>query len=242
MEKPYLSVIIPAYNEADRISPTLIDIDKHLKTVDYSYEILVVSDGSKDDTPHIVERMTHIIPHLRFIHNKENHGKGWVTKQGMLEAKGQYRIFMDSDNATTIDQFEQMRPFFEEGYDVVIGSRAIQGARLDPPQGFLRRVLGKGGNIIIQFVAVWGIKDTQCGFKCFSEKATKAIFPLLKIERWAFDVETLALARKMKFRIKEVPVHWVNDTRSKVKLSAFLQVFVEVFKIRWWLISGKYNL
>ena len=183
--KPFLSIIIPAYNEAKRVPLTLIDIDKRLSERDYSYEIIVVSDGSIDSTAEIVNRLSKIIKNLRLIDNSENHGKGWVVRQGMLSAKGNWRLFTDADNSTSIDQFDQMVPFFSAGggsafgrkdsYDIVIGSRAIKGARLEPPQPFLKRILGKLGNLIIQIMLLKGFKDTQCGFKVFSEEDRKSV-------------------------------------------------------------------
>jgi len=230
--KPFLSVIIPAYNEDKRLSLTLIDVNKRLSSVDYDYEIIVVDDGSKDATVEVAKRLCHIIKNLRVIENKENHGKGWVVKQGMLEANGKWRLFMDADNATTVDQFKNMIPYFSD-YQIIIGSRDVKGAKLTPPQPFYKRWLGNIGNLIIQVLLLPGIWDTQCGFKCFSEEAALKIFPLMKVNRWAFDVEALVLGKKLGYKIKEIPVVWVNDIRSKVKPSAYLQVLWEVVKIRW---------
>lgn len=240
--KPYLSVIIPAYNEAKRLPLTLIDIDKHLRDTDYSYEIIVVNDGSKDATAEIVERFSHLIKNLRLIDNKENHGKGWVVRQGMLEAKGDVRLFTDADNSTSVDQFNKIIPYFKEGYEIVIGSRDIKGAKLVPPQPWHKRLAGDLGNLIIQALLLPGIWDTQCGFKAFTEEAARKIFPLAKINRWAFDVEALSLAKKLGYKIKEIPVVWVNDPFSLVKPMAYLQFFWEVLKIRWWMIMNKYKI
>jgi dolichyl-phosphate beta-glucosyltransferase len=238
--KPFLSIIIPAYNEAKRLPLTLADINKRLSAVDYSYEIIVVDDGSKDATVEIAKRFTHLIKNLKVIENKENHGKGWVVKQGMLQAQGKWRLFTDADNATSIDQFCKMIPYFPD-YQIIIGSRDIKGAKLMPPQPFYRRFLGNVGNLIIQILLLPGLWDTQCGFKCFSEEAALKIFSLMKINRWGFDVEALALGKKLGYKIKEIPVVWVNDPSSKVKPSAYLQMLGEVFKIRWWLWVGKYK-
>ena len=237
--RPFLSVIIPTYNEAKRLPLTLADINKRLSAVDYSYEIIVVDDGSRDATVDIAKRFSHLIKTLRIIENKENHGKGWVVKQGMLEAEVQWRLFTDADNATSIDQFSKMIPYLGD-YQIIIGSRDIKGAKLVPPQPFYKRFLGNVGNLIIQILLLPGLWDTQCGFKCFSEEAALKIFSLMKINRWAFDVEALALGKKFGYKIKEIPVVWVNDPDSKVKPSAYLQVFGEVLKIRWRLWFGKY--
>ena len=244
MEKIYLSVIIPSYNEEKRISNTLLDIDKQLSNQNYSYEIIVVSDGSKDKTAAIVNKFSDLIKNLKLIDNKKNHGKGWVVRQGMLAAKGQYRLFMDADNATTIDHFEKMIPLFKQGFEVVIGSRDgkdAKGAKQEVAQSFLKRQLGNFGNVLIQLLAVSGIWDTQCGFKAFTEKATNDIFKKCLINRWGFDIEALAVARKLNYKIGIIPVNWVNDPNSKVSLKGYLNTFRELFKIKWNLITRKYD-
>lgn len=244
MQEIYLSVIIPAYNEEKRISNTLLAIDQYLSKQDYSYEIIVVSDGSKDKTSQIVEKFSKLVKNLRLIDNQKNHGKGWVVKQGMLEAKGEYRLFMDADNATTIDHFEKMIPLFKEGKQVVIGTRDskdAKGAKQAVPQSFLKRQLGNLGNILIQVVAVPGIWDTQCGFKAFTAEATKDIFGRCKIDRWGFDIEAMTLARKLNYQIGIIPVYWVNSSDSRVSWKGYLNTFRELFKIKWNLIRKKYD-
>ena len=245
MTKPFLSIIIPAYNESERLPLTLVDMDKLLSGVKYSYEIIVVNDGSTDNTAEIVKKA---IKNLKLIDNRVNQGKGGVVKQGMLLAKGDCRLFTDADNSTTIDHFEKMIPYLTPddksvsgGYDVVIGSRAVKGSKLEPSQPFYRQLLGKLSNIIIQIVNVPGVWDTQCGFKAFSEKSAEKIFSVSKINGWGFDIEALALARHFGYKIREMPVHWVNDAKSHVKLSAYLKTFVENAKIRWWIITGAYE-
>lgn len=240
--KPYLSVIIPAYNEAKRLPLTLIDIDRHLQTTDFSYEIIVVSDGSRDATPEIVRRFKGLVKNLRLIDNEENHGKGYVVRQGMLEARGAVRLFTDADNSTSVDQFSKMLPYLKQGYDVLIGSRDVSGARLVPPQRWHKRLAGNLGNLIIQVLLLPKIWDTQCGFKAFSEEAAKKIFPLAKIRRWAFDVEALVLAKKFGYKIKEIPVVWVNDPASHIKWFSYFHFLFEVLKIKWWLTRKAYEV
>src|SRR3989344_497435 len=239
--KPYLSVIIPAYNEAKRLPLTLIDIDKHLKKADFLYEIIIINDGSKDATAEIVERFSHLVENLRLISQK-NTGKGGAVKKGILEARGKIRLFMDADNSTSIDQFDKMIPYFNEGYSVIIASRDIKGSQLIPPQPWYKKIAGNIGNIFIQILLLPGIWDTECGFKAFTEEAAGEIFPLIKINQWGFDVEVLALAKKIGYKIKEIPIVWVNNPFSNVKTSAYLQVLWEVVKIKYWLIMNKYNL
>ena len=242
IKKPFLSVVIPAYNEAKRIPLTLIDIDKHLSAAKYPYEIIVVDDGSTDDTAAVVERFTKMIPNLRLTGYGENRGKGGAVKFGMLEAVGRYRLLMDADNSTSVDHFDKMIPCFEEGYDVVICSRAHKESELTPSQGLLRQVLGKGGNLIIQALVLPGIWDTQCGFKAFSEKAAEDVFPIQRVSGWGFDIEILGLAKRLGFKIKQIPVIWVNDTASHVGASAYIKTLLETLRIRVWLWRDVYGI
>ena len=239
----YLSVIIPAYNEEKRLPKTLEEIDKYLSRQNYDYEILVVNDGSKDKTAEVVTGLTGVIKNLRLFDNKINQGKGAVVRQGMLEAKGDFRLFTDADNSTSIDQIEKMWIEFKNGYDIIIGSRDVKGAVLDPPQPFLRNViLGQSFKLFRKFiVGLWGIQDTQCGFKCFTKKAAENIFPKCKINRFAFDPEILIIAKKLGYKIKEIPVYWRNDPESKVKPKWMVNMAVDLLKIRWNLLKGIYD-
>lgn len=249
-KEPYLSVIIPAYNEAKRLSLTLIDIDRHLSTAPFTYEIIVVDNNSKDATKEIALRFVSIIKNTRVIECKTQ-GKGAAVKKGMLEARGEIRLFTDADNSTSIDHFLKMRHYFSTDnayddrsgahYDVVIGSRDVEGSRMEPPQPWYRRVLGDMGNLFIQFLLLRSIKDTQCGFKAFSKRAALAVFPLATITGWGFDVEVLALAKKQGFLIKEVPVVWVNNPFSHVKPTAYFFVLLEVVKIKFRMLRGYYE-
>ncbi|MFH1551286.1 MAG: dolichyl-phosphate beta-glucosyltransferase [bacterium] len=244
MKNIYLSVVIPAYREEKRISKTLLSVDYYLSKQNYTYEILVVNDGSKDKTSQVVNKFTKLIENLKLIDNHDNHGKGWVVRQGMLRAKGDIRLFMDADNATTIEHFEKMPALFKKGCDVVIGSRDkkdVVGAKQTVPQPFLKRQLGNLGNVLIQILAVPGIWDTQCGFKAFTAKATEDIFKRGQINRWGFDIEALALAKKLGYKIGIVPVNWINDADSRVSLKGYLNTFRELFKIKWNLIRHKYD-
>lgn len=242
MAKPYLSIVIPAYNEAKRLPLTLIDVDKQLSRAAYTYEILVMNDGSKDNTAEIARRMSGQIKNLKVVDNPINRGKGAVVRDGMLIGRGNIRLFMDADNATTIDHFDKMQEYFKSGYDIVIGSRSARGAKLDPPEPLYRQIPGKMGNLFIQMLLLPGLWDTQCGFKAFSERAAEEIFSIMKITGWGFDVEALALGKNLGYKIKEIPVHWKNTEGSKVKASAYLKVLLETLKIRLWLWMHKYPL
>ncbi len=241
-----LSIIIPAYNEEKRISKTLDSLNEYLEKQDYSYEIIVVSDGSKDDTVKIVKEKRKNIENLRVIDNKENKGKGFVVKQGMMEAKGKYKLFMDADNSTSINHIEKAWPLLAEGYEIVIGSRDSRDnseAKQVIKQSFSRRFLGNFGNLIIQMLAVPGIWDTQCGFKVFTNRIASEIFPKMKINGWGFDIEALFIAKIMgyKNKIGIIPVKWINDSESKVGIGGYFQVFKELFQIRLNHLKGNYK-
>ena len=240
----YLSVIIPAYNEEKHIKETIESIYQYLSSKNIEHEIIVVTDGSMDKTNDITRSMFSAIPTLQLLDYSQNKGKGFAVRQGMLKAKGEYRLFTDADNATTIDHIEKMMPYFQNGYDVVIGSIAIKGSVIaSGSEPIWRRLFGMIGNLFIQIIAVPGISDTQRGFKIVTSKAAQDIFSRATIDRWGFDIEMLALARKFGYKIKEVPVVWKNDpnTASHPRLSAYFQVLMETVKIKWNLITGQYK-
>lgn len=241
---PYISIIIPAYNEEKRIINTLSRVKEYMSSQNYSYEVLVVVDGAKDKTAEVSKSFSSEWPELRVIDNKENHGKGYVVRQGMIEAKGEYRVFTDADNSTDISHLEKMIQKFKEGFDIVMGTRDYKdaiGAKQAIPQSGIKRLLGNMGNLFIQVLVVPGVWDTQAGFKGFSAAAAERIFPQLKITRWGFDIEIWALARKFKYKIAKIPLFWKNDAESKVKPSAYFAVLLETVKIRLNLWGGKYK-
>lgn len=242
MDNIYLSVIIPAYKEAKRIPETLKKVSNYLKKQSYSYEIVVVNDGSPDNTAQVVRNLSESIDNLRLVDNKENHGKGYVVRQGLVEAKGDYRVFMDADNSTSVNHIERMFPQFEKGFDVVIGSRDIEGSKLPVPQGWFRQRVGDVFNLMVQFICgLWGIWDTQCGFKGFTRKAAENIIPLCKINRFAFDPEMLVVAKKLGYKIKEVPVTWYNDEASTVGFGNMINMAKDLLRIRLNIIKGEYD-
>jgi len=239
-----LSVIIPAYKEEKRIGNTLLSLDKYLSPLGFNYEIIIVIDGSPDNTFSVVEKYQKMVKNLYIINNPENHGKGYVVRQGLLAAKGVYRLFMDADNSVTINQIENFSPHFEDlEVGIVIGSRDVRGADVKKHQPKWKELLGNMGNLLIQFVGgLWGIPDTQCGFKILTAEAAEAICPLMLINRWGFDFEMLILAKKLGFKIKETPVVWVNDEATTVTLGGYFNTFKELFQVRWNLWTGKYDI
>lgn len=241
----YLSWIIPAYNEERRIEKTIREVETYLQSKHFSdgYEIIVSNSASKDRTAEIVNRLRAEIPELRIIEVK-NRGKGWAVKEAILAALGDIRLFADADNSTAPDSFDLMESFFRQGYDVVISSRDPKdapGASRDVKEQWYREVMGNLGNTIIQLFGVWGIWDTQNGFKACSAKAAQEIFSRTRMTGFSFDIEMLALARKLKFRIGIIPVKWKFDPDSKVTLKSYIQVFIDVFKIRWNFIRNIYK-
>jgi len=242
MSNTKLSVIIPAYNEEKRVGSTLESVNRYLEKQDYSYEILVVANNCTDRTDDVVKEYQEKIPHLELMDLGPGiPGKGGAVREGLLKSNGQYAVFMDADNSTRITEMDKFWPHFVKGKAVVFGSRDIKGAKVEVSQSKLRETFGKMGNLLIQIVLLPGIKDTQCGFKAFNREAIKAIFPKQKITGWGFDMEVLALAKKLGFQTKEVPVAWYNAAGSKVSWKGYLETFRDLFVIRFNLLTGKYK-
>jgi glycosyltransferase involved in cell wall biosynthesis len=238
-------VIVPAYHEAERIGKTLQRLHDYLTQAPFSYEILVVIDGAQDGTIEVVRQLAQRMPQLNIIERAVNRGKGFTVREGMLQAKGQIRLFADADNSTDIAHFERMKPLFDQGCDLAIASRNPKdapGAEQAVPQASYKRVIGEVGNRIVQLVAVPGIWDTQCGFKAFRAAAAERIFSQTTIDRWGFDIEALALARALKYRIGIIPAHWINDERSHVRLADYVRVLADTLTVRGNFLAGKYKL
>ncbi len=241
---PYLSVIIPAFNEEARIGQTLEAVTEYLTARPFTWELLVVLDGSQDGTLAVVEGFAAGCDRVRWLARKENRGKGFTVRQGMLAAHGEVRLFTDADNSTDMSHFDQMLPQFADGYEVVICSRDgkdAAGARQAVPQRFHKRFLGNAANLLIQIVAVPGIWDTQCGFKAFTAGASEAIFARATIDRWGFDVEALAVARRLDYEIAIVPAYWVNKEGTHVRPLDYFRTLADTFRTRWNLMTGVYD-
>lgn len=243
---PYLSIIVPSYKEGERIGENLLEIEKYLSEKNYSYEVLVVVDGSPDDTAQIARSFQGQVKNLRVIENSENRGKGYVVRQGLLEAKGEIRLFLDADGSTSIKHLDTFIPEFKKGNDIVIGSRDIAGAYIQVHQPKYRELMGDMGNWLIRIVlGLWRYPDTQCGFKMLNAKAAQEVASRMVIDRFGFDFELIILAKKLGFKIKQMPVRWLNEEGSTVGLTGpngFIQVLIDLFKTKWRLMTGKYNL
>ncbi len=239
-ETPHLSVIIPAFNESERIVSTLNSVAAYLGAQSYSWEILVVDDGSSDDTAYLVNSTARDISGIRLL-RREHFGKGWAVRAGMLEARGRYRFMCDADLAMPIEWLDRFLENMSVGMDIVIGSREIAGAmRLDEPR--YRHVMGRVFNWVVRAVAVRGFQDTQCGFKCFSEDAAHELFSRQRARRMGFDAEILYLAIKMGYSVIEIPVEWRHQEGSKVRPGAdSIDMLKDALLIRLRDISGRYR-
>lgn len=236
---PYLSVIIPLYNEDKRLNK-LPDIYKYLNDLNFGYEVLIVNDGSTDKTLQVLNSFNKELK-FRLISYQKNKGKGFAIKKAMLIAKGTYRLFIDIDLSTPIKQFNQFIPYLNET-EILIGSRRISGAHLHKRQSPVRENLGKGFTELSKLILGLNISDFTCGFKCFPKRAALSIFSKQRIKGWSFDSETLYLAKKLGFFIKEIPVRWSHDPRSKVKLPmAIIKSLADLCIIRYYDIRRQYK-
>ncbi|MEK9156436.1 MAG: dolichyl-phosphate beta-glucosyltransferase [Patescibacteria group bacterium] len=237
----YLSIIVPAYKEEERIHLILDAIIAYMKGVDFEIEVIIVVDGSPDKTAEAALAYKNKMPHLRVIDRKENRGKGYTVKEGVLAATGKYILFADADNSTPVEQVDKLLQYINK-YDVVIGSRYANGGKLARPQP-LHRVLGSRFlNIFIQILAVGGIKDTQCGFKLFERKAAEKIFKRQTFERFSFDIEILAIARKLDYKVKEAGITWYDNPHSTVNpIKDGLRMIQDSWTVRKNIITGRYR-
>jgi dolichyl-phosphate beta-glucosyltransferase len=235
-----LSVVIPAYNEEQRLRATLQDVLLYFRKNRLDNEVIVVNDGSTDETSKVVQEFVKAHPNVRLLELKQNSGKGMAVRAGVLVSEGDVVLFMDADNSTKIVEIEKMWPFLEGNVKAVIGSRDLPESELIKKQSGLRIWLGDLGNVVIQGVLLRGIKDTQCGFKMFETKVAKEVFGKSKIRGWGFDVEILALVRKLGYDIAEVPIKWENNEKSKLKFWNYFTVLQEVMLIKINLILNKY--
>jgi len=229
---PYLSIIIPAYNEENIIKETINDVLVYLHSQNFDFEIIVVNDGSLDSTQKVVSELSSDNPEIIIINLERNSGKGFAVKTGILSANGKFRLFMDADNSTSIAHFELMKPLLESGTEVIIGSRRVKGANIAVPQNWFRNNLGRLFNIFVKLINGLPYNDTQAGFKLFSNDAAVQIFNKQTLHRWAFDIELLMLAAKLGYEIKEIPITWINNTNSHVTVSGMAKMLWDILILR----------
>lgn len=246
MSNPYLSIVIPAYREELRIGETLQSIDRYLESRKIVAEVLVVVDGSPDDTAQVVRNYALRMPYIRVIEHTVNRGKGHAVRVGLSEAAGEYVLFMDADGSTSIDHTDALLEKLASGADVVVGSRRVAGADIHIHQSKYRELSGSLGNILIRSVlGLWRYPDTQCGFKGFTRESAHALARLMTVDRFGFDFELLALASKLRYRIVQLPVRWMNDGASTVSLTGpngYVQVMRDLIRVRARLWFGGYKV
>jgi glycosyltransferase involved in cell wall biosynthesis len=241
LDSPIYSIVLPAYNEAVRIGASLEKILAYAGQRGWNAEILVVNDGSTDSTADLVRSVARNHPSVRLLENPGNRGKGYSVRNGMLHARGDVLLFSDADLSSPIAEADKLFAAIAAGADVAIGSRWLKAELQTRRQPLLRQFLGRVFNLALRLILRLNFRDTQCGFKAFTRQAAGAIFPLQQVERWGFDPEILYLARKFGFRVEEVAVQWGHRDGTRINpLKDGVRMFVEVVRVRWNAISGKY--
>jgi len=242
MATPQLSIVIPAYNESARIEATLGRVMECVETQGWDAEVLVVDDGSRDSTPEIIQTWMQRYPRLHLIKNEGNRGKGYSVRNGLLQAAGDIVMFTDADLSAPMEEAERLFAAIHSGADVAIGSRWLDKQRQTIHQPLYRRFFGRCFNWVTRMVMGLPFKDTQCGFKAFKRSAAQVIFRLQRIERWGFDPEILFIAQKLGYEIREVPVTWGHDERSRMSyLKDGMKMLEEMAAIRANSIAGRYD-
>jgi glycosyltransferase involved in cell wall biosynthesis len=239
-----ISIVIPAYNEENRLPATLCAVVEYLKSRDWSsVEIIVVDDGSTDGTAAIVEQFSSAHAGVRLLRNPGNRGKGYSVRHGILEARGDWVLFTDSDLSAPIEELDKLlRAARDAGAAVAIGSRAVDRSMISVHQSWFRETAGRLFNLVVRTITGLPFKDTQCGFKLFEARAAKEVFRRQRIERWGFDPEVLFLAHKLRFRTVEVPVRWSHSEGTKVRMVRdSLHMLGELARIRWNQMRGCYR-
>ena len=225
----FLSVIIPAHNEENRLPNTLEQVIRFLEKQSFTSEVIVVENGSTDKTLDVAQQFSEQHKQVHVIQSER--GKGAAVQLGMLEAKGEYRFMCDADLSMPVDEISKFLPAAPESFDIAIASREAKGAvRYNEPS--YRHLGGRGINFIIQALILPGLNDTQCGFKCFRADAAERLFKLQTLSGWSFDIEVLYLAQRYGYRVQEIPIHWYHDAETKVRaLPDAIRMFQDIFRI-----------
>jgi glycosyltransferase involved in cell wall biosynthesis len=240
--QPQFSIVIPAYNERRRIGDTLASILAYLHEQQWNAEVVVVNDGSRDETPEIISSFAAENPEVRLVNNPGNQGKGYSVRNGMLNARGQVLLFTDADLSSPISEAPKLFAALDAGADVAIGSRWLDPSLQFQRQPLKRRIYSRTFNLYLRIVLGLQFHDTQCGFKAFTRRAAEMIFPMQQITRWGFDPEILYIARKLKLKTVEVPVQWGHDERSTIHpLKDGFRMGVDTLKVLGNAIRGKYR-
>jgi len=241
-DRPQYSIVVPAYNESARLPGTLEQILDHVHQQHWNVEVVVVDDGSRDDTVQVARRFAGAHPEVRVIQNPGNQGKGYAVRNGMLQAKGAVMLFTDADLSSPISEAYKLFAALEAGADVAIGSRWLDPSLQFRRQSLQRRVLSRIYHAYLRLILRFPYRDTQCGFKAFTRSAAEIIFPLQLVRRWGFDPEILYLAHQHGMKVAEVPVKWGHDEGSKINpLRDGLRMGIDGLKVRWYALMGKYR-
>ena len=239
---PTYTIVIPAYNEGARLGATLERVLAYMRSRQWDAEVIVVNDGSRDNTAEIVRTFARKDPALRLVENPGNRGKGYTVRNGMLHARGKVVLFSDADLSSPIEEAAKLFQALEQGADIAIGSRWLQAETQTQRQPLYRQLFGRIFNLLLRLILGLQFKDTQCGFKAFKQPAAQAVFPRQRIEGWGFDPEILFLARKFGFKVQEVPVVWAHSEGGSIHpLVDGARMFLEMVRVRWNDLTGKYD-
>ncbi|MBI5712531.1 MAG: glycosyltransferase family 2 protein [Chloroflexi bacterium] len=235
MPTPSLSLLIPAYNEAKRIAPALDRVIEYLRAQSYSWELLIVDDGSRDETASLVAKRIEGIPNAKLIAYQPNRGKGYAVRMGMLAAQGRWVIFLDADLSTPPEEIDHALRYLNDGYEMVIGSRALPDSQIEKKPPLFRRLATSIFDLVKHLmVGLWQYSDTQCGFKAYKQEAVRPLYERAVIDRFMFDVEILYLAERKHLRVKEMAVRWADAAGSKVRFwEGVYNMMKDLTRIRW---------
>jgi glycosyltransferase involved in cell wall biosynthesis len=242
-----ISIVIPAYNESQRLEPTLRRVLDFVSQQTWDAEVIVVDDGSEDQTADIVRNFAENNEGecegvVRLVQNPGNRGKGYSVRNGVMNARGNIILFTDADLSSPIEEAPKLLEALEAGADVAIGSRWMRSELQTQRQSLARQALGRGFNLLLRIVLRLDFKDTQCGFKAFRRSAAEALFARQRIEGWGFDPELLFLAGRLGLEVAEVPILWSHDDRSRIHpLADGSRMALEMLRIRWYAVAGKYG-
>ncbi|MBA2459149.1 MAG: glycosyltransferase family 2 protein [Gemmatimonadales bacterium] len=240
--RPSLAVVIPAYNESQRIVPTIHGVVGCLRSWNRDFEVLVVDDGSHDETSTLVDRLRSELRELRLIRLAQNQGKGYAVRTGALNCRQELILMCDADLATPIEELARLERAVASGADMAIGSRELDASDVKVETRWYRRLMGRTFHAVVESLAVRGFKDTQCGFKLFKGPVAQDLFTRMRMDRFSFDVELLVMAQRRKYRVDEVPVNWAHQPGSRVNLvTDSLRMLVDLVRIRRNCVRGAYD-